>query len=554
MAWLVAAAILLITLFSLSTPGVPALNDAPIAFKADRAYGDMQTIAERFPQRVGGSNRDRHFASWLVRTLNEVGLKTHIDGFAATVNGRGVILQNIWAVSQGSSSGTVLVIANRDVPPRATQGADNNASGVAVALELARVFTATPHEHTFVFLFTDGDASGALGARDFVNRHGTDGMIAAIALRRVGLKSARRLTVDGWSASARVAPPWLWLLSSTASIGGKSAVLPSPVTQMLRLAVPSSSGSQGPLVAAGVPAVTISTEGRHPDPVSDTIAVVSTTTMARAGSTVERMLDSIDTSPLVLARSGNSVFLSHWRSVPGGAVETALAVLMLPLAVVTVDLFAQNRRRRSLLWPSWARYGLHLAPWLLLLLIVYAANLLAWLPHTPGAVIPSDSLVAQNPRYLRVLLLLVVLTGAYWYAVVAERRLARRLPIDRESTIFVAFAALTTIAFLLYLIDPFSLLLLVPAAILWPLVRFGRWWRSVLPVWAGLGFVAVVLLFFAVRLHIGARVWWYFFVLFENRSIPAKVAVLGVAFIAATDMLARALRRPDDSIFTIADR
>lgn len=227
---------------------------------------------------------------------------------------------------------------------------------------------------------------------------------------------------------------------------------------------------------------------------------------------------------------------------------------MLPLIVVTIDLFAHNRRRHAPLWPCWVRYGLHVAPWLLSLLVVYAANMLAWLPHTPGAVIPPDSLVAQNPRYLRVLLLLVVLTGTYWYSVVAERRLTRRLPIDREATVFVAFAALTTIAFLVYLINPFSLLLLVPAAILWPLVRFGRWWRSVLPVWAGLGFVAVALLFFAVRLHIGARVWWYFFVLFENRSIPAKVAVLGVAFIAATDMLARALRRPDDTVFTTARR
>lgn len=314
-----AAAVLLITLFSLSKPSVPALNDAPIAFRSGRAYGDMKTIADRFPQRVGGSKRDHLFAEWLTRTLNAIGLETHIDSFMATINGRVVILQNIWAVSQGSSSGTILVIANRDVPARAFQGADDNASGVAVALELARVFTATPHDHAFVFLFTDGDAAGALGARDFVDRHGTNGMIAAIALRRVGFKGARRLTVDGWSTSARVAPPWLWLLSSTAahSTGGKYAVLPGPLTQMLRLAVPSSSGSQGPLVAAGVPAVTLSTDGHHPDPVSDTVAAVSTTTMARAGSTAERMLSSIDASALVLARSGNSVFLSHWRSVSG---------------------------------------------------------------------------------------------------------------------------------------------------------------------------------------------------------------------------------------------
>ncbi len=539
----------MITLFSLSTPGVPALSDAPIAFQASRAYSDTQTITEQFTRRVAGSNSDRRLGTWLVKTLTAIGLRTHVDAFPATVNGRHVSLENVWAVSPGSSPGTILVIANRDVPAGATQGADDNASGVAVAVELARVFTAAAHNRTFIFLFTDGDAAGSLGAHDFVARHGTNGMIAAIALRNVGLKNAPGFTVDGWSTSARIAPPWLWLLSDLAArnAGGKPAALPSLAIQILRLAVPNSAGSQGPFVAAGVPAVTLSTQGHHPDPATDVLATVSSATLGSTGSTVERMLDSIDSSPVELASSGNSVLLARWRSLSGGAVQVLLVALLIPVAVVTLDLWAQNRRRHATLWPSWARYGLHLAPWLLVILVIYAANLASWLPHSPGAVIPPDSLVARNPRYLRVLLLLVVLAGAYWYAGIAEQRLKRRLPIDRQSTLTVGLAALTIIAILVFLLNPFSLLLLLPAAILWPLAKPGRWWQSILPVWTSLALMLLTFAFFAVHLHIGIRVWWYFFVLFENRSIPAAAAVLGVAFLAATDMLAYSLRNPAEA-------
>jgi hypothetical protein len=536
----------------LSTPGVPALSDAPIAFQASRAYSDTQTISEQFSRRVAGSNSDKRLGSWLVQTLTAIGLRTHVDAFPATINGRHVSLANVWAVSPGSAPGTVLVIANRDVPAGTTEGADDNASGVAVAIELARVFTAAAHNRTFIFLFTDGDAAGALGAHDFVTRHGSGGMIAAIALRDVGLRNSPGITVDGWSTSARIAPPWLWLLSDLAarSASGKPAALPSLAVQILRLAVPNSSGSQGPFVAAGVPAVTLSTQGHHPDPAGDVLATVSQATLGNAGSTVERMLDSIDASPVGLAASGNSVLLARWRSLSGGAVQVLLVALLIPVAVVTLDLWAQNRRRHAVVWPSWARYGLHLAPWLLVLLVIYAANLLSWLPHSPGAVIPPDSLVARNPRYLRVLLLLAVLAGAYWYAGATEQRLARRLPIDRQSTLTVALAAFTIIAILVFLLNPFSLLLLLPAAILWPLAKPGRWWRSILPVWASLALMFLTLVFFAVHLHIGIRVWWYFFVLFENRSIPATAALLGVAFLATAGMLAYSLRNPNEATAT----
>ena len=474
--------------------------------------------------------------------LKHLGLQTHIDSFAATINGKAVALQNVWGASKGKGGGTIVLVANRDSPPLSTQGANNNASGVAVLLELARDFAATPHQRTMVFLFTDGDSWGGLGARDFVQGSLPPHTAAAIALRDVGIAEATGLSLDGWSASARVAPPWLWVLTRSAaqSAGNMQARLPAR-PRGAAPAVPSSAGSQGPFVVAGVPALTVSAIGDTPAPAVDVIATVSPDTLSRVGAVVQRLVTSIDAAPDNLARSGGTIFVTHGRTLPGRALELILVALLLPVAAVAGDLFAQGRRRRVPLWSGWLRYAMHLPPGCRVRHRLPRQPALA-APSYPGAVLPPESSVSHHPWYLRVALLLVVLLVAYYYAAAVERRLARRYPVNPRATIFVAHAALVLIGFFVFLVNPFSLLSSSRRRSR-PLSRPGRWVRSLLPVWLGLISIPVAFLFYALRLHLGATVWWYFFVLFENRTIPASAALLGVCFFAATGMLGSTLHR-----------
>ena len=155
--------------------------------------------------------------------------------------------------------------------------------------------------------------------------------------------------------------------------------------------------------------------------------------------------------------------------------------------------------------------------------------------------IPPDSHLATNPRYLRVAILAALLLLAYWYAVAVERRLQRRVTTDPRATIFTAHGILTAIALLALLVNPYAVLLVVPAGILWPLARPGGWMRSILPAYLGLVLVPVVLVYYATGLGLGAGVWWYFFLLLENRSIPAVGALLGVLFLSTAGVLAHAL-------------
>lgn len=542
-AWVVALVLAVAALFTLGRPDTPKLSQEPATFDGRRAAEDLRTLAQDYPQRVAGSDADNRSALWVLQELKQAGLETHIDGVASTVAGKDVALQNVWGVSRGDSAGTILVIANRDVPPTATQGANDNASGVAALLELARTFTVTAHRHTMLFLCTSGDAFGGLGARRFAETHEVDDLYAVIALRRVATKGDKGIGLDGWSAAAKTAPPWLWLLAAPASrvTANAEARLPGVATQILRLAVPTSPGSQAPFVATGVPGISLSWAGERVPSESDTVDTVSTENLTRVGTTATAMLLSIDTTTAPGERSGGAVFLTRGRTLPGGTLAFLLGVLLLPPAAVTVDLFAQGRRARIPRRGAWERAALRTAPWLAIIALVYLANLVGLLPRSPDAVIPPDSGIVASPRYLRVAVLALVLVLAYLYTAAVERRLERRAPSDPRATVFVAHAVLVFIALLVMLINPYSVLLVLPAGILWPLARPGSWTRSILPVYAGLGMIVVALVYYAFQLGLGWKVWWYFFLLLENRTIPAGVVLLGAAFVSTAGLLARAL-------------
>ncbi|MFC1707392.1 M20/M25/M40 family metallo-hydrolase [Planctomycetota bacterium] len=79
-------------------------------------------------------------------------------------------------------------------------GADDNASGVAVLLELARVLQRSPQERTVIFAAFTGEEAGLLGSRHFLGHSGSyrpEGIVGMVNLDTVGRLESRKLTVFG---------------------------------------------------------------------------------------------------------------------------------------------------------------------------------------------------------------------------------------------------------------------------------------------------------------------------------------------------------------------
>ena len=149
--------------------------DRPGQFSGQRAFADVQAIAAR-PHPLGSADHDR-VRDYIVSRFTGLGLQVRIQrGHAIerqTYDGEvyveGGDVQNIVAVLPGKSSTTpaVAVMAHYDTVP-SSPGAADDTVGVAAALEIARLLEAGPAPaRDVVFLITDGEEAGLLGARTF---------------------------------------------------------------------------------------------------------------------------------------------------------------------------------------------------------------------------------------------------------------------------------------------------------------------------------------------------------------------------------------------------
>jgi len=153
--------------------------DAPeTAFSAARAQRDLEWIGAEFhPTGSAAAGRVRER---LLARLSELGLQSAVQtgsafveyerGGTRTVHGGDVV--NVVGVLPGRdrSARAVLLMAHYDSVPNSPGAADDGV-GVAVMLEVARALRLQTRERDIVFLFTDAEEVGLLGARTFFAGH-----------------------------------------------------------------------------------------------------------------------------------------------------------------------------------------------------------------------------------------------------------------------------------------------------------------------------------------------------------------------------------------------
>jgi len=173
-AWLGIGLVVFLAIW-LQQPPAPVPATAATEFSAERAMQHLEAIA-RAPRPIGSAN---HAAArdYIIRQLRSLGLDPKIQKTTA-VNSTGAPLflagtiENIVARRKGTGDGrAVTLVAHYDSVPTGP-GANDDGTGVATLLETARALTAEPQlRNDVLFLFTDGEETGLLGARAFVAEH-----------------------------------------------------------------------------------------------------------------------------------------------------------------------------------------------------------------------------------------------------------------------------------------------------------------------------------------------------------------------------------------------
>ncbi len=545
--WLLVGVPLLAAAFSVHKPNpLPAPQPVlPASFDGASATGLAAELARLYPDRVPGEAGAAGAADWVRDQLTPYGLKVVADRFRADLPGLGrKTLENQIVTVPGHSPDEIVVMSHRDdngVGP----GANNNASGVAALLEIARSYgsavgaQALGPQHTLVFVATDGGSFGALGARRFAETH-RGHVVAAIDLVALAGHGPPRLVLAG--TEPRLASPAF--VETAAQLVLEQArqrpVHAGALSQLVDLGFPYTLHEQGPLLAHGIPALTLTSGGERPAAAFfDRPGQLDAVRLAQLGRSAQQLLRWLDFGAELAPGTARYVYFGP-RVLPGWAIELVLLAALMPFLLSAIDLFAHCRRRHIPLTPALRSYRSRVGFWLWAAIAFGLFALVGVWPSAPPVPLPPDATPGTQWPILG-LIGLIVLAGPGW--LVARERLTPRRPVSATEELAgttAALLALAVVGLLVVATNPFALIFLLPSLHAWlwlPHFRARPLWTRVAVLAAG--FLGPLLLVgsLALRYHLGLDTPWYLAELTAIGYVKLPAVAIAVAWLAAAGQM-----------------
>lgn len=444
--------VLIVVGFSLQQkPGGRVSSLSAQAFDGASALGTLRGLEASGPAlagRVASGLRARGFA-------------TSTRSFSGqTARGRRE-LKTVIGERIGFSSRRIVVVARRDT----TMGGGPAAlSGTAGLLELARVLGGRTLGRTLDLVSISGGDGGA-AARDLAAR--LPGPVEAVlVLGDLGGTRARKPWVVPFSSSSPVFAPLALRATVEDALRAETGQAPGgvhPFTQWARLALPLTLGDQGPLVAAGVPAVLFGPGGERGARPGEEASAGGLEAFGRAAL---RTVSALDAGADL--RPPSAYLLVAHKVVPAWAVRLLVATLIFPALLAAIDGFARVRRRREpvALWIGWVLAGV--LPFLLLFLYLRAVRAAGGLPAAPPGPVPAAALPLRGGG-AAVLGGGVVVLVLGWLALrpLVLRMLAGRGEASGPAAAAALLLVLGVAAVAAWALNPFAAALLLPALHLW---------------------------------------------------------------------------------------
>jgi Peptidase family M28 len=543
--WLLVGLPLLLLAFSVARPPALQAPDLPPAFDATTAAGIAEDLASSYPDRRPGTPGGSAAAAWFRQELKPYGFAVHPERFTATIHGRRTTLVNLVAEKSGRTpQDEIVVMAHRD-DSGVGDGLNDNASGTAALIELARSYAPTAAAqrislpYSLVFLSTDGASDGVRGAAQFAAEQGRgQNILAVVNLDSVGGRGNPRL-VFGGSTERSPAPGLVETLrAALAQEAGTEPTRPSGLQQLVALGFPFDPYEQAPFVSRGIPAVTVTTAGARPPAVAQREAGrLDVTHLKWVGLAAQDAVDAMELGVSLAQGPTSYVFLGQ-RVIRGWAIEIVLVAMLLPFLAAAVDLFARCRRRRIRIAPALRSYRSRLGfwAWVGALFLVFGA--LGFWGGSDG-VAPSLADVSWPGSGL---IALVLLSGVGW--VVARTRLLPRRSIRAEERLAghsAALLALGVVGLLLAATNPFALIFVLPSLHAWlwlPQVQTRHPALRASVFLAGFVGPAYLVWSFATHYGLGWDAPWYIAELFSVGYAPLPLLVIGLGWLAGAGQLA----------------
>jgi hypothetical protein len=534
-----------------SRPRAATSSLAPDAFQGPRAFAEMSTLAREYPHRRPGSSADEQLATHIARDLEGLG-GTVGGGFtvrtssssAQTIDGQRTLVTVIAQRPGSTNAAPIAIVAHRDA---AGTGARAELSGTAALLELARVFAARETKRTIVLVSTSGGSGGDAGAAEFA-AHAHGSYDAAIVLGDLAAKHKREPLVVPYSDGLGAAPLALQrtLNDAIAREAGSQPAAPSLLGQLSHLAFPLTVGEQGVLDRGGVPAVLLQASGERGPPAGEAVSSERVETLGRAALSA---VDALDEAPDISGSVQTSLLIQH-KTFPSWALRLLIVALLLAPLIVAVDALARARRR-GLAATRWTLWTLACAvPFLLCALFARLLGVSGITGVAPPTPLPPSALSLDATALGSSIAVVLVLALAWLLWPMFVRLGGLEVRAHPEAAGVAALLVLMLVSVVVWALNPFAALLLVPAAHLWlavvsPELRPRR--RGALALVAlGLAPLVALILFYAHELGLGpGQLLWTAVLLFAGGHVGIVGALVwSVALGCAAAMAMVALRTP----------
>jgi hypothetical protein len=526
---------------------------APDAFEGSRAFSELTTLATAYPDRRPGSKGDRALAAYVARTLRGLGgtagggFQVHTTDFTAqTIDGERSLTTVIAQRPGSTGAKPIVILAHRDAADR---GAHAELSATAALLELARVFAARETQRTIVLVSTSGGTGGDAGAAEFA-ADAAGPFDAAIVLGDLAGSRQRKPFVVSYSDASGAAPTQLQRTVEDAILqeAGSDPGAPSAIGQLAHLAFGATVGEQGPLDAAGIPAVLVQASGERGPASSDP---VSETRLQGLGRSVLSAVDSLDAGADIPPAMQTGL-LAGRKTVPAWALRLLVGTLLLPPLVVAADGLARARRRRLPVarWSLWTL--LCAAPFLAAALFALLLGAIGIIGAAPGEPVPPAALSFGGSAATTVAAVLLALVLAWLVWPMAMRKLGVSARPSSDGAGVGMLLVLLPLAVVVWVANPITALLLLPAVHLWLLIVSPelrpRPLASLALVVAGFVPLALLVAFYADQLGLGpGRVAWMAVLLVAGGHIGFPAVLLWIVSLgcaAAAAMLSVTVGSP----------
>ena len=359
--------------FRTAPPAPRAVDAPPSEFSAARALEVLGTLAGDGVPHPLGSEANARVRARIVERLQGLGYSPAVQTTFACHEPAQTCgtVHNVVAVRPGRLTQRPVVLAAHYDSVAAGPGASDDAVGVAAVLEAARALTTGPaHRHSIVFLLTDGEEAGLLGASGFVRDHPLGRDVGAV----VNLEARG---TSGPSVMFETSRDNAWLVRLLARS------LSRPIASSLFYPVYERLPNDTDLTVfkqAGLPGVNFAFIGTlpHYHTPLDSVANASLSSVQHHGDNALAIVRALADADLERRPPGNAVFFDVLGfGIVRWPVAWTMPIAAIAFVLVLVAAIALHRRQRVSIW----RAVLGLVAWALMIAAAGGGTwgLLRWL-------------------------------------------------------------------------------------------------------------------------------------------------------------------------------